>query len=119
MAFRKLIHRLKTSDAEFDRERLQQFCRDVPGVTTIAEAEPRKEITVAGEISSMRIVPRAGTPALEVTVKDGSGSLMIVWTGRSRIPGVGPGKRLVVSGRGTPSGAGGRLTLLNPRYELL
>lgn len=119
MAFRKLLHRLKTSDAELDRERLQQFCRDVPGVTAIAEAEPRKEITVAGEISSMRIVPRAGTPSLEVTVKDGSGSLTIVWTGRRSIPGVGPGRRLVVSGRGTPSGANGRLTLLNPRYELL
>ncbi|MGI8810377.1 MAG: DNA-binding protein [Acidimicrobiales bacterium] len=119
MAFRKLLQRLTTSDAELDRERLQQFCRDVPGVTAIADAQPRQEITVAGEISSMRIVPRAGTPWLEVTVKDGSGSLVIVWTGRRNIPGVGPGRRLVASGRGTPHGTSSRLTLLNPRYELL
>lgn len=119
MALRKLLQRLTTSDADLDRARLQQFSRDVPGVTPIGDAKPRQEITVAGEISSLRIVPRAGTPSLEVTVKDGSGSLVVVWTGRRHIPGVAPGKRLVLSGRGTPQGAGGRLTLLNPRYELL
>jgi RecG-like helicase len=119
MAFRKLLQRLTTSDADLDRERLRQFCHDVPGVTPIGEAKAREEITVAGEISSLRIVPRAGTPSLEVTVKDGSGSLVVVWTGRRNIPGVVPGKRLVLSGRGTPQGAGGRLTVLNPRYELL
>lgn len=119
MAFRKLLHRLTTSDADLDRERLRRFCMDVPGVTPIGDARPREEITVAGEISSLRIVPRAGTPSLEATVKDGSGSLMIVWTGRRHIPGVAPGKRLVLSGRGTAHGAGGRLTVLNPRYELL
>jgi hypothetical protein len=119
LAFRKLLQRLTVSDADLDRERLRQFCADVPGVTPIAEAQPRQEITVAGEISSLRIVPRAGTPSLEVTVKDGSGSLVIVWTGRRSIPGVSPGKRLVLSGRGTAQGTGGRLMLLNPRYELL
>ena len=119
MAFRKLLQRLTTSDADLDRERLAQFCRDVPGVTPIGEAQPRQEITVAGEISSVRLVPRAGTPSLEVTVKDGTGSLLIVWTGRRTIPGVVPGKRLVLSGRGSAQGAGSRLTVLNPRYELL
>ncbi len=119
MAIRDLFRRLTVSDAELDRERLRQFCRDVPGVTSIGDAEPRKEITVAGEISSLRIVPRAGTPSLEATVSDGTGSLVVVWTGRRQIPGVAPGKRLVLSGRGTPQGAGGRLTVFNPRYELL
>ena len=98
---------------------IRDSCCDVPGVTPIGDALAREEITVAGEISSLRIVPRAGTPALEITVKDGSGSLVVVWTGRRHIAGVAPGKRLVVSGRGTPQGAGGRITLLNPRYELL
>ena len=114
-----MFRKLTVSDAELDRERLRQFCRDVPGVTPIGDAKPREEVTVAGEISSLRIVPRSGTPSLEVTVKDGSGSLVIVWTGRRHIPGVAPGRRLVVSGRGTPHGSNGRLSLLNPRYELL
>ena len=119
MAFRKLLQRLTTSDAELDRERLRQFCKDVPGVTPIGDAQPRQEITVAGEITSMRIVPRAGTPSLEATINDGSGSLVVVWTGRRNIPGVSPGQRLVLSGRGAPQGTAGRLMVLNPRYELL
>jgi hypothetical protein len=117
--FRKLLQRLTTPDAELDRERLRVFCQDVPGVIAIGEAEPRKEFTVAGEISSLRIVPRAGSPSLEATVNDGTGSLVVVWTGRRHIPGVAPGRRLVLSGRGAPHGAGGRLMVLNPRYELL
>lgn len=119
MAFRKLLQRLTTSDADLDRERLRQFCSDVPGVTPIGDAQPRQEITVAGEITSLRIVPRAGTPSLEATVNDGSGSLVVVWTGRRNIPGVAPGKRLVLSGRGAPQGSASRLTVFNPRYELL
>ena len=119
MAFKKLIQRIKTSDADLDRERLRQFCQDVPGVTPIGEAQPRQEVTVAGEITSLRIVPRAGTPSLEATINDGTGSLVVVWTGRRNIPGVSPGKRLVLSGRGAPQGAGHRLTVFNPRYELL
>ncbi len=119
MAFKKLLQRLTISDAELDRERLRQFCSDVPGVTPIGDAQPRQEVTVAGEITSLRIVPRSGTPSLEATVSDGSGSLVVVWTGRRQIPGVAPGKRLVLSGRGAPHGAGGRLMVLNPRYELL
>ncbi len=119
MAFRKLLQRLTTTDAELDRERLRVFCKDVPGVTSIGDAAPRREITVAGEISSLRIVPRAGSPSLEATVTDGTGSLVVVWTGRRQIPGVAPGRRLVLSGRGAPHGAHGRLMVLNPRYELL
>jgi hypothetical protein len=119
VAFKKLLQRLTISDAELDRERLRQFCSDVPGVTPIGEAAPRQEVTVAGEITSLRLVPRAGTPSLEATVNDGSGSLVVIWTGRRTIPGVAPGRRLVLSGRGSPQGTGNRLQVFNPRYELL
>ena len=119
MAIRDIFRRLTVSDAELDRERLRQFCRDVPGVTPIGEAQARQEITVAGEIASLRLVPRAGTPSLEATVNDGSGSIVVVWTGRRNIPGVSPGKRLVLSGRAAPQGGAGRLAIFNPRYELL
>ena len=119
MALRDRFRRLTKSNEELDRERLRQFCEDVPGVTAIGDARPRQEITVAGEISSLRIVPRAGTPSLEAIVNDGTGSLVVVWTGRRHIPGVAPGKRLVVSGRGSPQGPGTRLVIFNPRYELL
>ena len=45
--------------------------------------------------------------------------MLVVWTGRRKIAGVAPGKRLVVSGRGAATGPKGRLLMFNPSYELL
>ncbi|MGH9190256.1 MAG: OB-fold nucleic acid binding domain-containing protein [Acidimicrobiales bacterium] len=119
MALKKLLHRLTATVSELDLETLRQFCTNLPGVIPIGEAKPRDEISVVGEISSLRIVPRAGSPSLEATISDGSGTLVAVWTGRRHIAGVSPGRKLVVSGRGTDRGGRGRLLILNPRYELL
>lgn len=114
-----MLQRLTVPVAELDEERLREFCAHVPDVTPIAELRGRAEGTVVGEIQSLRIVPRSGSPSLEAVVTDGTGTLVLVWTGRRRIAGVAPGRRLVVSGRGAPVGPGGRLLLYNPRYELL
>src|SRR5205823_1703135 len=102
-----------------DPERLRKFCESRQGVVSIVDLPPRVEGTVVGEITSMRIVPRAGSPSLEATMSDGTASLLVVWTGRRKIAGVAPGKRLVVSGRGAATGPKGRLLMFNPSYELL
>ncbi|HET7488298.1 MAG TPA: OB-fold nucleic acid binding domain-containing protein [Acidimicrobiales bacterium] len=120
MALKKAFKRLTTPVAELDRDRLRQFCAQVEGATPIAECQPRRECTVVGEISTVRIVPRPdGSPWLEATVKDGTGSLVVMWTGRTSIAGVAAGRRLTVTGRGAPKGKGGRLLVINPRYQLL
>ena len=62
---------------------------------------------------------RYGEDWLEATISDGTGNLMVMWTGRRRIAGIAAGKRLLVTGRGAPKGKGGRLLITNPRYELL
>jgi hypothetical protein len=103
--------------SELDEEKLRDFCAGRECLT-ISDAEPRREVTLVGEITSLRIVPRAGSPSLEATISDGSGTLVAVWTGRRRIAGVAPGRRLMITGRGAPIGYRGRL-LFNPRYELL
>jgi hypothetical protein len=119
VALKKLFKNLRTPVSELDMERLRKFCESRQGVTTIAALPARVEGTVVGEITSMRIVPRAGSPSLEATITDGSGSLVVVWTGRRKIAGVTPGKRLVVSGRGAATGPKGRLLIFNPSYELI
>ena len=119
MAIKDLFRRLTAPVTELDRERLREFCSGLPGVTPIGELKPRDESVAVGEITLLRIVPREGSPWLEATITDGTGSLLAVWTGRRRIAGVAPGKRLVVAGRGAPSGKQGRLLFFNPRYELL
>ena len=116
---RRLFQRLTVPMSELDMARLREFCTDLPGVIPIGSAQDRQEFTVAGEISSVRIVPRAGCPSLEATISDGSGSMVAVWTGRRHLAGVSPGRRLVLSGRGSDQSGKGRLVVLNPLYELL
>jgi hypothetical protein len=119
MALKKVLQRLTTPVHELDKKNLRTFCTAVPGVVDIANAEARDEITVAGEIKYVRIVPRPdGSPWLEATVDDGTGSLTVMWTGRKKIAGIRPGQRVVITGRGAPNGPGGRLLIYNPRYEL-
>lgn len=119
MAFKKMFQRLTTPLDELDKERLLEFVAKIPDATSIGEVRPRDEVKVVGEIQSVRIVPRAGSSSLEATITDGTGALVAMWTGRRRIAGISPGRRLVVTGRGSPTGPGGRLLLFNPRYELL
>ena len=120
MAFKGALKRLTTPVSELDRTRLREFCSKVDGTTCICDAQPRAEVTVVGEISNVRIVPKPdGSSWLEATVKDGTGSMVVMWTGRTHIAGISAGRRLVITGRGAPSGRGSRLYVLNPRYELL
>jgi len=119
VALKKFFKNLTTPVTELDAERLRKFCESRPGAVSIVDLPPRVEGTVAGEITSVRIVPRAGSPSMEATLTDGTGSLVVVWTGRRKIAGVAPGKRLVVSGRGAATGPKGRLLMFNPSYELL
>lgn len=119
MAFKKVFKSLTTPVRQLDEERLREFASGVDEAVRIADVAPRHEVTVAGEIKYVRIVPRPdGSPWLEATVDDGSGSLTVMWTGRKKIAGVRPGQRVVVTGRGAPTGPGGRLMMYNPRYEL-
>lgn len=85
--------------------------------TAIGEAPLRENIRVAGEVTSIRVVPRAGSPSLEVTVNDGTGLAVAVFTGRRAIPGISPGKGLALEGVARQDRK--RILFLNPAYELL
>jgi hypothetical protein len=115
-----ILKKLRIPVEEHDRAKLADFCSSIPGVTPIAQVEPRTYATVVGEISSVRIVPKSdGSPWLEATIKDGTGAMVAMWTGRRRMPGIRTGRRLKMSGRGAPAGESQRLKVLNPEYELL
>ena len=64
----------------------------------------------------MTLRPRAGVPALEAELYDGSGHLSLVWLGRRHIAGIEPGRRVRVHGMVTQSD--GEPAIYNPRYEL-
>lgn len=86
---------------------------DVP----IAEAPDRERVSLRGTIKTVTLRPRGGVPALEAELEDGSGVITIVWLGRRRIAGIGPGRAIRVQGR--IGSATGHRVLFNPRYELI
>jgi hypothetical protein len=114
--FKKMVERLTKPTAELDREQLTQFC-DSRHLAAMDSLVPRHPVKVGGEVRSIRIVPRAGAPALEVTVSDGRGSVVAVFLGRRKIAGLTPGRRIALEGVVARDGA--RSLITNPAYELL
>ena len=112
----RALRRLASSNAELESEDLQRHVRD-EGAMSIQSCEDRQQVSLTGTVSTITIAPRAGHPALEVQLRDGSGSVTLVWLGRRQIPGIDPGRTLKVWGR--ISCHEGKRLLYNPRYELM
>jgi amino acid transporter len=84
--------------------------------TPIAHTHDREIAVVSGTLRAVTERPRGNSPALQADLWDGSGSVTLVWLGRSQIPGVEPGRRMVVKGR--IATIHGSSTIFNPDYEL-
>ncbi len=116
VALRKFVERLTKPVEDQDREQLAEWCDQLDGIA-IADASPRRPCRVAGEVRSVRIVPRAGADALEVLVTDGRATVTGVFLGRRKILGISPGRRIVLEGVLTLDGK--QRQIYNPVYTLL
>jgi len=116
VALKGLLKKVGTSVEVADRERLTDYC-DSLGLTRLDQLPLRTPVRFAGEVTSLRIVPRAGAPAVEVALTDGRGTAVAVFLGRGRIRGITPGRRLIVEGVALREGT--ETIVYNPAYELL
>lgn len=112
---RRALSRIATPDAELDAAQLREASADC-GAVPIASVAERRRVSVNGTLRSVTMRPRAGMPALEAELYDGSGTLSICWLGRRRIPGITAGRKVLATGfvafpEGSP-------VMFNPRYEL-
>lgn len=115
MALRRFVEKFTKSTEDLDREKLEEFCSGCDA-TAVEALVARRRARVAGEIRSVRIVPRAGAAAVEATINDGTGSVTAVFLGRRRIGGVSTGRRIVIDGMIAVDGK--RRMVFNPIYEL-
>jgi len=113
---RRAVHRLTAHAEQLDAEDLQRR-GDKLGALAVADCVDRTPVTVFGTVKALTIRPRAGTPALEAELYDGSGTVTLVWLGRRTIAGIDPGRRMSATGRITTNE--GRRVIFNPRYELV
>ncbi|HEU5034110.1 MAG TPA: OB-fold nucleic acid binding domain-containing protein [Mycobacteriales bacterium] len=114
--FRRAVRNLTAETQELDADDLQQQAVEA-GATKVGSCPDRMPVTVYGTIRSMTIRPRAGLPALEAELYDGSGSVVLVWLGRRTIAGLGAGRQVRATGRITTND--GQRFIYNPRYELV
>ena len=111
-----LTDRLRRTAAAQDRRRLQTRFAGVK-ITPIAAAPERVPVRVGGEIRSQHRSSPDMRRFLRVEIDDGSGSALLVFTGRNRIRGMETGRAIVVEGVGRVEK--GRMMIWNPAYTLL
>ncbi|MDR1293855.1 MAG: OB-fold nucleic acid binding domain-containing protein [Bifidobacteriaceae bacterium] len=100
-----------------DRRTVATVTPDRGAVSPIAEVRDRTRARVAGTVRAVTLRPPSTAAAFEAILDDGSGALRVVWMGQRDIPGIGPGRRLLVEGRVSFDVHGP--TMRDPRYELL
>ncbi len=82
----------------------------------ITDSRLRERVDVAGTLRTVTLRPRGSTPTMEAELWDGTGRVLLVWLGRRDIPGIEPGRKIVVHGRLTS--VKGERAIYNPAYEL-
>jgi hypothetical protein len=113
--FKRFFDRLREDVSIQRAETIREWVEHQPGVTLISAVAPRSVAKVAGVVDVMRVRPRQGVQAFEADVTDGTGTVTAVWLGRSTVPGVSIGARIVLEGRF--GGDRTNLHVINPAFE--
>jgi hypothetical protein len=112
---KRVLSRLTADTDELDAADLQAAI-PTHGATPIARCRDREPVCILGTLRTVTFRPRAGVPALQAELWDGTGSVTVVFLGRRSIPGITPGRAVKVRGRITT--VRGQRAIYNPIYEL-
>jgi RecJ-like exonuclease len=72
---------------------------------------------VKGRIVSVTVQPWGSVPTLQCELRDETGSVLVAFLGRRRIPGIAAGNQMEIVG--TAGEHYGRLVVINPDYHLV
>ncbi|HMH93839.1 MAG TPA: amino acid permease [Streptosporangiaceae bacterium] len=113
-----LLDRLSTSREDLQAEEMQAEITQaaLPGCVPISQTKHREVVDVTGTLRTVTLRPRGPSLTMEADLWDGTGNVTLVWLGRRDIPGIEPGRRILVHGRLTT--IKGEPTIFNPQYEL-
>jgi RecG-like helicase len=116
VGLKDLKRRLSVGSSALQQSSLQDRYGGL-GDTSIGEVPRRTPVRMCGEVTRQKIVPRAGSPVMELTVSDGTGDVIVIFTGRRSISGLSHGRGVRL--QGVAHEEHGRLVMLNPAYTLL
>ncbi|MFD0361279.1 OB-fold nucleic acid binding domain-containing protein [Nocardia sp. GCM10030253] len=113
--FRRLGRRLTEDIDRLDAEELAETA-DASGACRASECRRGDEATMLGRLRSVEACPKSAGASVQAEFFDGTDAITLVWIGRRRIPGIEPGRRILVRGR--VGDRDGRKVIYNPYYEL-
>jgi len=87
------------------------------GAAPIGGLQERNFAEIAGRVRAMTITKERGLNELRCVITDNTGSVTLVFQGRSHVPGIERGTRLLV--KGTVTSLRREAVILNPQYEIV
>ena len=108
------LRRYFLSHEELEATELREQA-EVSGAQPLTSCQMRSRVTLQGTITS--VTSDADHGWLEAEVTDGSGTVKLVWMGRSRVECLLPGRHIRVQGR--LAQADGDCVMYNPYFEIV
>jgi hypothetical protein len=113
---RRLTRRLTENPEQRDVEELSDEAANT-GAQKAINCHRGQEVTMVGTLRSVETNAKGCAGGVRAELFDGTDSVMLVWLGQRRIPGIESGRTLRVHGRiGTLDN--GHKAIYNPHYEI-
>ncbi len=112
---RRWLSTLSRDDDQLEAEALSESS-DACGAQHAQQCRMGQLVTVQGRLRSVDLRPADSLATLHAELYDGTDTVELVWLGRRSIPGIEPGRTMLVKGR--MASRDGVKTIFNPDYEL-
>ena len=113
---RRLTRRLTEDPEQRDAEELTGEAAST-GAQRAIDCQRGQEVTMVGTLRSVEMNAKGCAGGVRAELFDGTDTVMLVWLGQRRIPGIESGRTLRVRGRlGTLEN--GSKAVYNPHYEI-
>jgi RecG-like helicase len=112
---RRWMNRLGRDDEQLEAEALAESS-DACGAQHAKQCQMGQVVVVQGRLRSVDLKPAEALATLVAELYDGTDAIQLVWLGRRSIPGIEPGRTILVKGR--LASRDGVKSIYNPNYEL-
>ena len=113
---RRLTRRLTEDPEQLDVEELNDEAANT-GTQKAIDCQRGQEVTMVGTLRSVECNGKGCAGGVKAELFDGTDSVILVWLGQRRIPGIESGRTLKVHGRVGKLDNGSK-AIYNPHYEI-
>jgi hypothetical protein len=113
---RRLTRRLTEAPEQLDVDELNDEAANT-GASKAIDCQRGQEVTMVGTLRSVECNGKGCAGGVKAELFDGTDTVMLVWLGQRRIPGIESGRTLKVHGR-VGKLDNGTKAIYNPHYEI-